>query len=266
MGKAIVTQCFGVSDPSTSYTALVAASGDSLTVQNFALTDQAFLLSLDREDATKGVYRVRSPKLCDNVKGIHIATSENPTIFALPLEIQQPLYPQDALIIEGTGSASTFDIVTMSQYFTNLPGISQRLHSYGDISGVINAIQTVEVAVTNNATANVWTDTVITTTDTLLEGNTDYAVLGYHTDLIQAAVAIKGTDTSFVRVGGPGKVATEFTDNYFVRLSNATGRPCIPVFNSANQGATYVSTCDLAASSTPNITLILARLSQNLAS
>lgn len=266
MGKAILTQCYGVSDPSTSYIALVPATGDSLTVQNFALTDSAYLLSLDREDATKGVFRVRSPKLSDNVKGIHIATAENPTIFALPLEIQQQLYPQDILIIEGTGSASTFDEVTMSQYYTNLPGISQRLHSWGDISGIVQAITTVEVSVTNSGTANVWTDTVINTTDTLLEGNTDHAILGYSTDLLQAAVAFKGTDTSFMRVGGPGKVAHEFTDNYFIRLSNATGRPCIPVFNSANVGSSFVSTIDLTASSTPNITLILARLSQNLPS
>lgn len=266
MGKAIITQAYGVSSPSTSYTALVPASGDSLTVQNCALTDPVYLMSLDREDATKGVFRIRSPKLADNVKGIHIATAENPTIFALPLEIQQTLFPQDLLIIEGTGSASTFDEVTMTQYFTNLPGISQRLHSWGDISGIVEAITTVEVAVTNSGTANVWTDTVITTTDTLLEGNTDHAILGYSTDLLQAAVAFKGTDTSFLRVGGPGKVAHEFTDNYFVRLSNATGRPCIPVFNSANAGASFVSTIDLTASSAPNITLILARLSQNLPS
>ena len=117
---------------------------------------------------------------------------------------------------------------------------------------------------TNSGTANVWTDTLLTTTDNLLRANTDYAILGYATDLLCGAVAFKGPDTSSVRVGGPGKVGHEFTDNYFVKLSNDTGRPNIPVFNSANAGASYVSTIDITASSTPNITLILAMLSQNL--
>lgn len=247
-------------------TALVAASGDSLSVGNFALSDACYLQSYDRIDATKGIDRLRSPKLHDNVKGIHIASAENPTIFALPPYNNQTMYPQDTLILEATGSASTFHIATLGLYYTNYPGIDQRLFSWGDIANNIAYIDTVETAVTNSGTANVWTDTVITTTDNLLRANTDYAVLGYATDLLQAAIAIKGPDTSSVRVGGPGKVAQEFTADYFVRMSNMTGRPCIPVFNSANANGTFISTIDITASSAPNVTLILACLSQNLPS
>lgn len=261
---ALIMQSYGVTSPSSSYTALVPASGDSLSVPSFPLANPAYLQSMDRIDATKGVFRVRSSKFYDNVKGIHIATSENPTIYSLPRFVSQMLYPQDALIVEGTGSASTFDIVTLGMYFTNLPGVSQRLHSWGDISGIIEYIYTVEVAVTNNGTANVWTDTALTTTDNLLRANTDHAILGYSTDLLCGAVCFKGPDTSSTRIGGPGKVGHEFTDDYFVRVSAETGRPCIPVFNSANAAASFVSTIDITASSTPNITLILAMLSQNL--
>lgn len=264
MGKAFQLQAFGVSSPSTSYTALVPASGDSLTIGNFALTDACFLQSFDRTDATKGVDRIRSPKLHDNVKGIHLAQSENPTIFAIPPYSNQMMFPQDNLIIEATGSASTFHIATLGLYYTNFPGISQRLYSWGDISPIIEYVDTVEVACTNSGTANVWTDTSITTTDNLLRANQDYAVLGYSTDLLTAGIAIKGPDTSSVRVGGPGKVSAEFTNDYFVRMSNATGRPCIPVFNAANANGTFVSTIDITASSAPNVTLILACLSRNL--
>lgn len=266
MGKAFYIQSYGVTSPSSTYTALVPATGDSLTVPNFSLNDGAWLQSMDRIDATKGVMRVRSPKLHDNVKGIHVAVSENPTIFALPARFPQILWPQDVLIVEATGSASTFDIVTLGMYFTNLPGANQRLHSPGDVMPLVKNIVGVEVVVTNSGTANVWTDTVITTTDNLLIANTDYAVLGYSTDLLCAAVAVKGPDTSSLRCGGPGKVAHEFTDDYFVRQSDLSGRPCIPVINSANAGATYVSTIDITTSSAPNVTLILAQLSQNLPS
>jgi hypothetical protein len=260
---AFITQSYGVSDPSTSYTALVAASGDSLIVPSFPLANPAYLQAMDRIDATKGVFRVRSPKLYDNVKGIHIATAENPTIFSLPRFVSQELYPQDTLIVEDTGSASTFSIVTLGMYFTNLPGVSQRLHAWGEVAPLIQYIYTIEVAVTNSGTANTWTDTALTTTDNLLRANTDHAILGYATDLLCGAVCFKGPDTSSTRVGGPGKVAHEFTDDYFVRVSNETGRPCIPVFNSANAGASFVSTIDITTSSTPNITLIVGMLSAN---
>lgn len=266
MGVLFELTAYEVNTPSSSYVAMTPASGDSLTVRNFDLSNPAYLQSFDREDATKGVYRVRSPRLHDNVKGIHIATSENPTLLALPPYCNQTLYPQDTLIIETTGSASTYDVVVMGIYYTNLPGSSARLHQWGDISGIIANVVTVEVATTSASTPTAWTDTVITTTDNLLKANTDYAVLGYTVDTALAGVAIKGADTSNFRIGGPGKISTEFTMDYFVRQSNLSGRPCIPVFNAANAAATYVSTIDLGASTASNVTLMLAQLSQNLAS
>lgn len=266
MGTVFELTAYEVNSPSSTITAMTPASGDSLTVRNFALTSPAYLQSFDREDATKGVYRLRSPRLHDNVKGIHLAVSENPTLFAIPPYNNQTLYPQDTLIIETSGSASTYDVVTLGIYYTDLPGGAMRLHSWGDISGIVAYIDTVEVATTSASTPTAWTDTVVTTTDNLLKANTDYALLGYTVDTAIAGVALKGADTSNFRVGGPGKISAAFTCDYFVRMSQLTGRPCIPVFNAANQNNTYVSTIDLGASTTSNVTLILACLSQNLSS
>ena len=83
MGALFETQAFEVSDPSTSNTAYTAASGDSLVNRFFQDPAKACLISFDRQGTTKGYYRVRSPLLYDNVKGIHIAVAGGQGIFSL---------------------------------------------------------------------------------------------------------------------------------------------------------------------------------------
>ena len=78
MGAALETVVGNASSPSSTYTALTMNTGDSLTVRNFPPANPAYLMALFRHDATAGVTRLRSPLLHDNVKGIHLALSENP--------------------------------------------------------------------------------------------------------------------------------------------------------------------------------------------
>lgn len=247
---------------SSTLTALTMATGDSATVRAFNPASSARLLGIGRQGATAGIVRVRSPLFHDNVKGIHFAVSETPSWALLPPEIAQPLHPQDNLILEGNGESSGYDTHTFLLEYDDLPGAAARLASEGDIVGNYKSTVTVEVATTSASTPASWTDTVITTTDDLLHANTDYAVLGYTVDTAIAGVAIKGVDTSNLRVGATGKVFGGLTDRFFLDLSRFTGRPCIPVFNSANKASTYVSTIDSGASTTSNITLVLAELAR----
>ena len=264
MGLALDVIATRVANPGAAFTATTAVPGDSLTVRNFADTAQAFLLNLIRRGAATGAFRVRSPLLHDNVRGIAVTSGQTPTVFALPRELSQRLYAQDTLITEITGGGAETDMGLLVIYYQDLLGVAARLHMRGDIEGNIDNIKPVTVAVTNSATIGNWTDTVITTTEDLLHANTDYAVLGYITDTAQAFVAIKGQDTGNLRVGGPGTVNVEDTSDYFVAQGIYHNIPFIPVFNSANKGSTFVSTTDTVASSTANITLVLAELSHNL--
>ena len=263
MGAAYETVQGNASSPSTTYTALTMATGDSLTVRNFPPQNPAYLLNILRHDATAGVSRLRSPLLHDNVKGIHLALSESPSLWGYPAPGIQALKPQDTLIAEVTGSASTLDVMGISIYYTNLPGSAARLHHFGDFKGMIKNIVTVEVAVTNSGTAGAWTDTVITTTDNLLHANTDYAVLGMYCDTAIGIIGLKGIDTGNLRMCMSGGTVTYAQSRYFEVLSNLSGLPCIPVFNSANAASTYVSTATLAASTTTNVTLVLAECGMN---
>lgn len=266
MGLAVEVISSFATNPGATFTATTISPGDSFNVRNFAVTDTAFLLNLIRRGATSGAARVRSPLLHDNVRGIAITTGQTPSIFGLPRELSQPLYAQDRLIVEVTGGAAETDLALLVIYYSNLLGVSARLHLRGDIEGNVKSIKPLTVAVTNSATIGTWTDTVITTTEDLTHANKDYAVLGYITDTALAAVAVKGIDTGNVRVGGPGSVNTEDTADYFVVQGIYHNVPFIPVINSANKAGTFVSTVDSAASSTANITLVLAELVNNLSS
>lgn len=265
MGLGLDTVVTSAVNPGAGPTAFTtAASGDSLTVRNFVLTDYARLIGLARRGATSGFIRVRSPLLHDNVRGYMFTTGETPSLLGVPAEVAQPLIAQDTLIAEGSGGAAETDLGILAIFYSNIVGTAARLHMRGDFASTIKTLKPITVAVTSSATIGAWTDTVITTTEDLTHANTDYAVLGYVTNVALGWVAIKGIDVGNLRAGGPGSINVEDTSNYFVWQSFLHNLPLIPVFNSANKGGTFVSVVDSAASTAATITLICAELSQNL--
>jgi hypothetical protein len=121
-----------------------------------------------------------------------------------------------------------------------LPGITQRLHSWGDLSGNIRYIKSIEVDMGAIA-VGVWTDTLITTTENQLHANKDYAVLGYQLATPLTAFGVKGSATGNLRACGPGATSTLDISEYFVIMSQLNQIPYIPVFNSDDRFAFYVS-------------------------
>ena len=261
---AIDTVVGHAANASTTFTAVTFNTGDSGAVRSFPAADSAKVERVLRGGATSGAVRVLSPRVHDNVRGITFTTAENPSVFEMPRQMGQVVYPQDTLSISVTGGTAETDLAALSIYYTNLPGSNARLHNWGDFASLIRYIKPLEVDVTNSATIGTWTDTVITTTEDLLIANTDYAVLGYTTDVSISLIGIKGTETGNLRIAGPGTTTTDDTTSFFVDWSAAEGTPHIPVINSANKGGIFVSTADVVASTTPKVQLILACLSSNL--
>lgn len=264
MGYALDTIVTSAVNPGAGPATFAASPGDSLVVRNFAPASEAKLIQITRRGATTGFFRVRSPLLHDNVRGIMVTTGQTPSLFALPERVSQPLYAQDGLIAEGSGGAAETDLGILTVWYRDLIGVAARLHMGGDVESIIKSIKPVTVAVTSSATIGTWVDTVITTTEDLLHANTDYAVLGFVTNVALGYVAVKGQDTGNLRVGGPGSINVEDTSDYFADQSAFHNIPYIPVFNSANKGSFFVSVVDSAASTAATITLILAELTSNL--
>lgn len=263
MGLAQDVILTAATNPSTGANTAPAA-GDSLTVRNFPPANPAYLEGIVRMGTTAGFAQVRSPLLHDNVQGIRITPGESPSLFSLPAETQQTVQPQDTFITSVSGGAGEVDLVALLMYYTNLGGAQARFLNPGDLQGNIMYAKPLQVAVTTGGTAGTWGDTVITTSEDLLHANKDYAVLGYTANVAVGIVAIKGIDTANLRVGGPGSTQEFPVSNYFVTMSLRTGRPHIPVFNSANKNSTYVSTTAATASVSAVIELNLVELVNNV--
>jgi hypothetical protein len=243
MGKVLEIISGSASAPSTTYTALTMASGDSNTVRNFSSGEASLITAWPTGQTTAGFFRIRSPRMHDNVRGI---TFENPaTPIAPPLmsPYLQKLVAQDQLIIELTGSAGAGDLMLASllMYYDDLPGNDQRLITPEELVSKGMNIMTVYNAITTATGPDYTGAQVINTTNDLFKANTDYALIGYSNDVKCGCIGWRGSDTSNLRVGGPGALISEMEKrDWFIKLSNLTGKPCIPVFNSANKSNTYI--------------------------
>jgi len=250
------------SDPSTTFTALTQSTGDSATIRNFLLSDMAYLEGMWTQCATAGVFRIRSPKLHDNVQGIRKRNIAAVTrqLFTGPNE--QELYPQDNLIVEITGGASEVDTGAFLVYYNNLPGASSQLFTRAQIEARIVNLVDVEVATTTSGTAGDYGGAAaLNATFDLLKANTNYAILGYGVSTAGLSVGIRGPDTSNYRVGGPATTELLETRDWFNKLSDQYGRPHIPVINSANKASTFIDVVQNTTSVSQVVELYMAQLS-----
>lgn len=253
-------------NPGSSGAAVTIATGDSLTIRNFADTDEARLVAITRVGATSGFVQVKSPLMHDDVRGIEFTTAETPSTFLMPRDVGQKVYPSDTLSVTISGGTAETDLAVLSVFYNNLPGAAARLHPWSDIAGNIKNIKPLEVICNVSGTEGEWTDTVITTTEDLLHVNSDYAVLGYVADTALAAVGVKGQETGNLRVTGPSVTSVDDTSDYFIRMSQYHGLPMIPVFSGINKGSVYLSAVNDGATSAAILQLVLAELTTKLAS
>jgi len=262
MGRAIEVVGGHVTNVSTTITAMTANTGNSFTVRNFSDPARAWLDGLWAQAATAGVIRVRSPKLHDFTQGIRFTDVAAVSRTLIPEGLSQMLYAQDNLTFEMSGGASETDAGAMLIYYEDLPGVDARLATWDQVASRILFVLTVEVSVTNPTTAGDWSaGTAINATFDLLKANTDYAILGYQAASAVGAVAVVGPDLGNLRAGGPGTTESIETRSWFKRLSQNTGRPYIPIINSANKAGTNAAVIHTTASGSTTVDLVMAQLS-----
>lgn len=250
----------GATNP-TSLKTVTVSPGDSLQIRSFPATNWSKLEQMFYQGVTKGKTRVTSPLMHDNVSGITVASADTDSAWQLGRYFTQQLYPTDTLSAYSSAAAGASGILALSVYYQNLPSSGARLAMPSDIAAAIKNIKGLEVDCTSSGTVGTWSDTAINTTDKQLHANTDYAVLGYDCDAPLAVVGVKGQETANLRVCGPGPATSYTSPDYFADLSAKTGQPHIPVFNSNNQGAYYVSCLAATTSVAAKVYLILAELS-----
>ena len=95
--------------------AMAALAGNSLTVRSAPMDSDVRLLTTWIDCQTQGFYRIRSPRLHDNVQGIRMFDVVSETSPLWPLGVSQKLFPQDSLTLEVSGAATVVDgVATLS--------------------------------------------------------------------------------------------------------------------------------------------------------
>lgn len=250
----------GSNTGTTTFTALAAVTGDTLTVRTLAGQQEALLLDFGCKHATAGQVRVRSPYLHDDVNALLFRSLAADPAGFLGHEVLQRLRGQDTLIVESTGGASAEQVSYWQQvYYKELNGGPSYYITAAQLDAQAKEEVTNTVAVTGGASA-VWGSTLLSAGTGILKANQMYAVIGYVLDVACTAWGLYGPDTGNFRAGGPGITTRQFTRTYFYDMSVRSGLPCIPVFNAQNAGGTNVQVVDSAGATAVNVVLYLARL------
>lgn len=266
MGLAMELISGRATAPGATLTALTMAAGNSLTVRNATPNSQISLINMWAFENAAGIFRIRSPKLHDNVQGIRYRVVASDPVPLMPLGASQKLWAQDTLIAEISGSAVGGQIEQGQAllWYADLPGSNARLAQWEQIKPRVVNYLTVEVAVTPGAAGGYSGQVAINSTFDLLQANTDYAILGGEVDVLCAAVQIVGPDFANFGVGFPGYLSNRnFPGRFFYELNWQTGLPTIPIFNSANKNGTLVAVVQNQAASAVNVTLNLVQLAPN---
>lgn len=263
MGAALELLAGFVTAPSTTFTALTMGSGNSATIRNTREGKKISLLQAWADNQAAGNFRIRSPKLHDNVQGIRLGVVASEVCPLLPIGASQRLYAQDVLTLELTGSAVGGDIESAAVlvYYEDLEGIAARLITADDLAKRMIHIFTVENTLALGTAGGYSGEEALNVEFDQFKANTDYALLGYLVSVECAAVRWRGSDTGNLGVGGPGtEVLRHLTSRWFVMLSTELNMPLIPVFNSANKAGILIDGVQDENGADTTVTSILAEL------
>jgi hypothetical protein len=268
MGIGLELVGFSLSDAAaTGAQAMAALNGQSATIRATAGGSAAVTLesiATDFQDA--GDFRIRSPRMHDDVNGIRVAAPAGIPQWAANEYFAQPLYSQDALITEAVftvaPTAGHTSLAYLNVYYDDVPGIAANLRTPAEVLPNVQNILAVPVTPTSSATLGNWgAGVALNSTVDTLKANTLYALLGYVTPVAFGAWSIQGVDVGNLQLGAIGSATPWETRNWFARLSDEIGKPCIPIINSQNKASTLINVSDKANATAFEITLILAQLS-----
>lgn len=254
-----------------AFESLAVASGDSLAVIYFNPGSNAYVEEVFSMNSTQRMeVAIFSPRFGDNQFGLRLQHTFNPTVsaaggvtqFLLPPQLDIPIYSTDALSVQvnAPAAAGNADVV-MQQYYEDVPGTGQRLANWSQIEGLIIRTLGIEVTVTPGTTGQYGTAVAMNANDDRLRADTDYALLGYSTDLLGGVFGIKGPDTGFFRVPMPCSFDARNTAGYFVFQDSLRSTPHIPIINSNNKGTTLVDGIAANNPGATKVSLVLAELS-----
>jgi hypothetical protein len=156
--------------------------------------------------------------------------------------MDQPIFPSDVLSVQANGTAADDVIVTLLIYYQDIPGIKARLATYDYVKSNIKNL----VGINANLTPGdgvAGTSVALNASDNRLHANTDYALLGYTSNLAFGSLTVAGIDTGNLKIGGPVLGDPGHDAEMYVDYARAYNAPLIPIINSNNAGSTTLVGC-----------------------
>lgn len=220
-----------------------------------------YLESVWAAGATTDFVRVRSGRLHDSQQGIRLQAGTIQRANLLPWPNGQKLASVDNLTVEIDATGAGSGGVMLTYGFDDFTGGAQSLANWADISSRIVAIMGQEVDVTASATiGSVGAGVALNAFVDNWKAGDQYALLGYTCSVGVLGFLLNGANTSGQDIGFPGDTDPRETRDYFKRMAEWTGRPCIPLIDGDNKGSTVLKAVDVAASTATKVSLIFAQL------
>lgn len=235
-------------------------AGDTFAVSNFT-NGNAYVEQVFAEGASTDWVSIKSPKMADANQGLRLITGSGLIDPLIPSGSNQPMYSGDTPTVSIDETAIATGAIATLYWYDDLPGVQPRLANWSDVVPRIKNIAGVQVNLGAVGAIGAYSaGNAINSAFDNFKADTDYALLGYLTAASVLAIAVQGQDTGNSKVGGPGVADPKVTREWFIRLSEDTGRPHIPLIAANNKASTLVYQTDNTAHAAQNITLILAEL------
>jgi hypothetical protein len=256
---------YGTGNGSLTTLAHVADPSQSLAIRSSNGLPSAYLFGIWAMMGAAADLSIFSPRMHDDVHGIQLRVQASKSDPLFDYAQDQAMYSQDTPTVQSVfGSAPSNAVAEQAGYniyYDDLPGISANLMSWAQVESQIISFYGVKVSCTSSATPGaLGAGSAINSVYDNFKANQRYALLGYQVSAECGNVSVQGSDTGNLQIGGPGSIAPIETRRYFIDISNASGRSCIPVINSANKASTNVFVSHTTASTTIIVDLLFAYL------
>lgn len=236
-----------------------ANTGDSLTIKNGRGKIQIIAGWSSRQVA--GFSQIIVPSGHDTTRnyraGCPIATAN----LNMPLDMRMRIDAQEVIAstIAGSNTAGDIELDSFLIHYDDFPGISMRSITAEQLESKVEKFTTVEASVAAVATGQYSTEAITADSD-LLKTNRDYAIIGMSSRTAAHALVVSAPDFGNVRVGVPGNLRSEVTNQWFMLLSRIHGLPLVPVFNTGNKAQVNIGFCGDENAAATFVTLYLALL------
>lgn len=268
MGRALETVVAYLTEAATTagdYYALTPHNAQSFAIRASDGVPSASILAPWGQFEAAGFLQVKSPRLHDTTIAdtmlVKVATNAFAQKPLWDLDADEPGYSTDVLTVQIATLADQADPTSYSVglpiYYPSLSGVDQamltpaQMNSYNDPNQKVGDHYISWVTPESAATAgDLGTGVAINSINDQFYADGAYALLGYLSNDSLATVAVTGTDTGNLYVGGPGSQDADLTRSWFVKLSFEQNLPLIPVIKANNRNNTYVSIATEADTST----------------